>query len=170
MLKRTPRNLVFWLVVFFIGSLIFVFPSVGFGPLSFEDQQKTLEGIKAIQVVVKIGLSREGPTRQTLQEEVEKWLIEGGVPVVQEISQDNLTSTPSLYVEVAVWKNGDEPLTYFVSGNFYQSALLENKNSFWAQVATWQASLIGQGDIDRIREDVARIAKSFASQYQFVNQ
>lgn len=153
------------------GAIFFLIPCLGFGPLKFDEQQLSLAGIEKIQVVVKIGLSREGPTRQSLQDEVEKELVEGGVHIVQDVDEKEGEggSLPVLYVEVAVWKNGENPYVYFVGANLYQLVHLDRNDGIKTQAATWQASLIGEGTIERIRDDVARIAKSFASQFKLVN-
>ena len=151
------------------GAIIFLVPCVGFGPFK-DNQHSSLAGVEQMQVVVRIGLSRAGPTPQLLQEEVKKQLMEAGIHIVPVVDNDVPGSVPIFYVEVAVWQNGMKPYVYFVKADLYQTVQLDRKNGIKVYASTWQTSLIGEGTIERIRHDVSSVAKKFAVQYTVVNQ
>ena len=51
--------------------LVIVFSCFGFGPLERGEQAKTLLHDSGVRVVVKIGLSKDGPVKHLLQNDVE---------------------------------------------------------------------------------------------------
>ena len=158
----SSRNMVFLLI-------LLLFTSLGFGPLTDSQQGKSLVGVQHVQVVVQIGVSLEGPTRQGLQEEVEKQLRNSGILVVAENKEQEELVYPSLYIEVAMWKGRSESYIYFVSAHFYQGVQLMRGKQLKTQAATWQEGLIGEGDLNQIRKDVAKVTKIFLAGHKNVN-
>jgi hypothetical protein len=151
----------------FLGLVIV--PMFGFGPLTPREEDKSLAGIQSIQVVVNIGISKGGPTKQALQVEVENLFLEEGIQIIQGANEGKLSSYPAFYVEVAMLKSGKTPYKYFVNANFYQPVQLNRTRNIITQAATWQVGVIGEGDLATIREEVAGITKNFLVRYKKVN-
>ena len=150
-----------------LSLVLVLFLCLGFGPLEMDEQSRSLAYAPEIHVVVKIGLSKEGPTRQTLQADVENKLREANVALLnEELFAERKNPPASLYIEVAVWKMTGRPYVYFIHANFYQSVQLVGKTDFMTQAATWQTGLIGEGDLERIRQDVSKIADIFLISYK----
>ncbi len=150
--------------------LIMVFPCLGLGLLGRGHQIESLAGVQGLQVGINIGLSIEGPTKQGLQEQIEKQLREAGLQVLAPVEADSESYQPSLLIEAAIWKSGKKPYIYFIYANFYQPVKLVGGDSSDTLGATWQSGLMGKGDLDRIRKDVAKIVKLFLKHHKRANE
>lgn len=167
--KRLGRGvnsspIIFWL------TIISTLPFIGMHPVENETQIKSLAGITSVQVIVNIGLSKEGPTRKSLQEEVERELRDGGIQVLQYVEGKEKPSMPIFHVEVAIWRNVENAYVYFVNANLFQSVHLVRNEQMITQAVTWQSKTIGSGTLIHINKDVAKVSKNFVVNVQRANQ
>ena len=156
--------------ILIVLTIFLVFACMGFGPVPGKSQTESLAGVKSVYVIVNIGISREGPTRKGLQEEVETQLREGGIQVLQDLEEEVKGTVAIFNVDVAIWKNGNDPYVYFVTADLFQPVQLFRDEQFKTQAATWQSKSIGSGMVDRIREDVAKVSQSFVKNVQKANK
>lgn len=156
--------------VLYVLVLIMVFPCLGLGLLERESQIESLVGVEGVQVVINIGLSQEGPTKQGLQEQIERQIREGGLQVLKPLREDSEFYQSTLLLEVAIWKGENKPYIYFIYANLFQPVRLLGSDSSDTLGATWQAGLVGEGGIDGIREDVSKVVKGFLFHHKKINR
>ena len=163
--RRVGSNLTVFLL-----TLIWVLPCLGKAPVKAESQIESLAGIHSVHVLVDIGLSKKGPTRKILQEEVERQLHESSIQVIPYGEGVVTPSVPTFHVEVAVWKNAENTYVYFVNANVYQAVHLVRNEQILTQASTWQSKVIGLGMLDHIQKDVAKVSKKFILNVQRANK
>lgn len=162
--SESSSPIVLLLVVFFI------LPCLGMGPVKTETQIESLAGIQSVYVKVNIGLSIEGPTRMSLQEEVEMQLRDGGIQILQYVEGKVNPSVPIFHVEVAIWRNAENMYVYFVNANVFQPVHLVWNEKYLTQAITWQSKVIGSGKLAHIKKDVAKASKNFVLNVQRANK
>ena len=151
-------------------TLISILSCIGMVPVNDETQIESLAGIQRVYVIVNIGLSIDGPTRKSLQEEVERQLRDGGIQVLQYVQGTVIPSVPIFNVEVAIWRNAENAYIYFVNANLFQPVHLVRNEQFMTQAMTWQSKNIGSGMLVHIHKVVAKLSEKFVMNVQNANR
>lgn len=166
MKKHIARSV---MVAVVLVGLLLSEPCSGHSVVEDQDQEKSLQGIKEVSVSVNIGISRDGPTRQLLQNTVENILREGGVTVRTEDDQPDTNRFPSFCVDVAVFKDSSTSYAFFVTGRLFQRVLLAHLNNVETYGATWNIGTIGSGGVDKILQKVQLVTTEFLRSYRNMN-
>ena len=159
-------KLVMGVIVVYTMALV---SSVSAKQLIHENQEATLQELSQVRLVVNIGLSLEGPIKQGLWKDTEQQLQEIPIRVLPEDSEGP-NELPALIVDVAVLKTTRRTFFFLATARLYQQVLLARDAKISSPGITWRYWLIGEGDIDNIRERVKMVVSRFISDFRNVNQ
>ena len=133
-----------------------------------QDQKTSLQGVHDAVINVKIGMSLEGPTQRLLQADVERRLKE--IPLnLTTVEESYPPETPTFTVEVAMLKTGTRSSVHFVTAKLYQLVTLTRDEPIRVYASTWNASNIGDGTLESIREKIDRLLDLFIGDYRWAN-
>ena len=143
-------------------------PSASAKQLIDENQKNTLRGLEQVRLVVNIGLSLEGPTKKRFWKEIEEQLK--GIPIrVLPEESDESNSLPALFVDIAVLKTDRRTFFFLATARLYQQVLLNRDANISGPGITWRSWVIGEGNIENIRQKVRTVMDRFMSDYRTVN-
>lgn len=133
----------------------------------------TLKGLKGVHIYVeelKPEIEAEGLKRSEIQEDAERELSEGGVPV---LSQENLAEgAPYLYVYLHVFKLPTQTRRYlfYIPVELNQQVLLERDPKIRSAAVTWSEGGVGLDfSLESIRQIVSTQVRKFVTAYRLAN-
>ena len=155
------------LVIFFVLTFVQV-PSVSAKRFIDENQEDTLRGLGQVRLVVNIGLSLEGPTKQGLWKDIAEQLKAIPIRVLPEDMEES-NWLPALFVDIAVLKTSRQNFFFLATARVYQQVSLHRDANIHAPGITWRYWLVGEGGMENIRERVKVVMDRFISDFQAAN-
>ena len=154
--------------LFIVWTFVLV-SSVSAKRLIEENQKDTLQGLDQVRLVVNIGISLDGPTRQSIWKDIEEQLKEIPIRVLPEDSRES-DWLPALYVDIAMLKTTHRTFFFLATARLYQDISLNRDANIHSPGITWRYWLIGEGDVGGIKERVKMVMSRFISDYGAVNR